>query len=77
MLIEEFFINFKDKNWVGSQNINKDHISIFAENHDELFVDLVTDEFADSLILDEAIHDGLVWIDHKERALNFIMLPLA
>ena len=77
MLIEEFFINFKDKDWVRRQNINKEDVGVFAENHDELFVDLVADEFADSLLFDKAIHDGLVRIDHEERALYFILLPLA
>lgn len=77
MLIEEFFINFKYKDWVGCQNINKEHIGVFAKNHDELFVDLVADKFADSLLFDKAIHDWLVGIYHKERTLYFILFPLA
>lgn len=77
MLIKELFINFEHKYGAGGYKIYEYDIGVFAEDHIELFVDLMTEEFAYVLFFDEAVEDGLVGVDHEEGALDLVLFPLA
>ena len=77
MLVQELFVDFENQNRTAREQVNDNSTCIFAQNHGKLLVDFIGDYLAYFLVLNEAIENGLVGVDHEERALYFIVVPLA
>ncbi len=77
MLVQELFVDFKNQNRTAWEQVNDNGAGIFAQNHGKLLVDFIRDYLAYFLVLNEAIENGLVGINHEKRALDFIVGPLA